>query len=109
MKYKYNQKLPAKVEDTPQTSWKSRLEPFVQKWEAQGRSENEKWAVRNFLTGQGGIGIAFMEAQTREESYRRGANEAVDYFIEKLKFDIDSGIIREARALYREGNNGKKK
>lgn len=52
----------------PKEKWEELLEPFVKKWEEQGRSENEKWAVRNFLTGQGGIGIASLLSTARQEA-----------------------------------------
>lgn len=48
------------------------LEPFVQKWESEGRTEEQKWAVRNFLTGAGMTGIVALISKLQQEAEERG-------------------------------------
>lgn len=41
-------------------------EPYYIKWANQGRSEEQRWAVKNFMTGQGAIMVKDLLKQIKE-------------------------------------------
>jgi len=47
------------------------LRPFIEKWESEGRTTEQKWAVRNFLTGAGANGISHLIEQAKVEERTR--------------------------------------
>lgn len=47
--------------------WEKSLEPYVLKWESEGRTEEQKWAVRNFLSGAGATGIQSLLKEERHK------------------------------------------
>lgn len=53
--------------------WEESLEHYILKWESEGRTEEQKWAVRNFLSGAGANGIQSLLKEERRNiarSYR---------------------------------------
>ena len=63
----------SKVAPLSEESW----EEYVKEWSKQGRSEEQIWAVRNFMTGQGALMIQAERKKVIEEilSNRRVADE----------------------------------
>lgn len=64
-----------KIQHTPVSSSGVEVDSFIKEWEAQGRSEEQIWAVRNFMTGQGNL----MLASIRKQGVSEGISRAIAY------------------------------
>lgn len=53
-------------------------------WASQGRTEEQKWAVENFLTGQGAIML--------DEARKAGQREMIENVGNKVLADVQEGV-----------------
>ena len=51
------------------------LDESVEKWSKQGRTEDQIWAVKNYLTGAGGIEIDEKLTLAKEKGYKKGITD----------------------------------
>lgn len=52
------------------------INPYVQKWNSEGRTEEQQWAVRNFLTGAGLSGLLTLKAKWEREAVEKNSIES---------------------------------
>lgn len=71
MQFKYDKQMPDRITISapPQEKdWVEKLKPEINIWNSQGRTNDMRWAVVNFLTGQGKIGLDRILASEREKA-----------------------------------------
>ena len=62
------------------------MELAMQKWESEGRTREEIWAVRNFMTGAGANGIKQVEAESKKDALGVVHDEILD----TAEFDFEA-------------------
>src|SRR3990167_8329586 len=73
----------------------NQLQPYVEKWSKQGRTDDQIWAVKNFLTGQGRIGI-------KEISQLKEAERGVGEYLTKWLNDFANRPLNERENAFNE-------
>lgn len=74
------------------------LSPEVKIWNGQGRTDDQIWAVQNFLTGQGKMGVERLLKEAEERGYENGkfvAREGFHTELETIRKEAKLELLKE--------------
>lgn len=80
--------------------WLNHIRPYVEKWKAQGRTEEQIFGVENFLTGAGGVGITSLLATARREESELWMNAVCSVVDAETLDKIREVIWKQERSLF---------